>query len=72
LNFKLLVAGGQPGSEIAQFTREHAIDLVVVSWRGRWDPQHCHTLKVVIRRSGCPVLLVHAAEPAATGEQRVA
>ncbi len=60
LNFKLLVTGGQPGSEIAEFTRENGVSLLVVAWRGRWEVEHAETLKVIIRRSGCPVLLVYA------------
>jgi nucleotide-binding universal stress UspA family protein len=63
INFKLLVTGGQPGSEVAQFARDHAIDLVVVSWRGRWEEPHAGTLKAIIHSSGCPVLLVHPREP---------
>jgi nucleotide-binding universal stress UspA family protein len=61
MNFKLLVTGGQPGSEIAQFARDHVADLVVMAWHhGRWRPQRPGALKVVVRRSGCPVLLICA------------
>ena len=60
LNFRLLVTGGQPGSEIAQYARDHGADLVVLAWNGRWRPQHAGALKVAVRRSGCPVLLISA------------
>ncbi|MGA2988896.1 MAG: universal stress protein [Candidatus Korobacteraceae bacterium] len=59
VNFKLLVTGGQPGSEIAQFTRDNGVSLLVVAWRGRWEKERAETLKVIIRRSSCPVLLVY-------------
>lgn len=59
VNFKLLVTGGQPGSEIAQFARDNGADLVVATWRGTWDEEHAGTLKVVVHRSGCPVLLLY-------------
>jgi len=62
VNFKLLVTGGQPGSEIAQFARDNNADLVVATWRGQWDPEHAGTLKVLVRRSGCPVLLITGAQ----------
>lgn len=62
MNFKLLVTGGQPGSEVAQFARENGADLVVVAWRGRWHEERPGTLKVIVRRSSCPVLLVCAPE----------
>ncbi len=64
VNFKLLVTGGQPGSEVAQFARENGADLVVVSWHGQWEGERAGTLKVIVRRSGCPVLLVYAPEAA--------
>jgi len=65
LNFKLLVTGGQPGSEVAQFARDKGVDLVALAWQGRLDEQRGGTLKVIVRRAGCPVLLVGPA-PART------
>lgn len=59
MNFKLLVTGGQPGSEIAQFARDHHADLVVMTGQGRWRPRP-GALKVAVGRSGCPVLLIRA------------
>ncbi len=58
VNFKLLVTGGQPGSEIAQFARDHRIDLVVLPWHGNWEAQRSGAVNAVVRRSGCPVLLL--------------
>lgn len=58
INFKLLVTGGQPGSEIAQFARDHQADLVVLPWHGKWQEQQSGAVDVVVRRSGCPVLLI--------------
>lgn len=58
VNFKLLVAGGQGGSEIAQFARDNHADLVVVPWHGRWESERPGAVKTIVRRSGCPVLLV--------------
>lgn len=64
VNFKLLVTGGQPGSEIAQFTRDHHADLAVVAWHGHWQAQRLGAVKVVVRRAGCPVLLICAPQKA--------
>jgi nucleotide-binding universal stress UspA family protein len=59
VSFKLLVTGGQAGSEVAQVSRERQADLVVMAWHGRWDaPQSA--AKVVVRNAGCPVLLVYS------------
>ncbi len=58
MNFKLLVTGGQPGSEVAQFARDNGVDLVALAWQGRLEEERGATLKVIVRRAGCPVLLV--------------
>ncbi len=64
VHFDLIVAGGQPGSEIAEVARRRNVDLVVMACDGNWsDTKHACT-RVVIRTSGCPVLLV-CPEPAA-------
>jgi nucleotide-binding universal stress UspA family protein len=59
INFKLLVTGGQPGSEVAQLARDACADLVVLAWRGTWEETRAGTVKVITRRSGCPVMLVN-------------
>ncbi len=58
LQFKLLVSGGQPGSEVAHLARNSEADLVVAAWHDQWKPRREGALKTIIRRSGCPVLLI--------------
>ncbi|MFB3916384.1 MAG: universal stress protein [Terriglobales bacterium] len=70
VRFKLMVTGGQPGSEVAEFARQNQFDLVVAAWRGTWKAERIGPLKVIIRRSGCPVLLVYAPEIAAKPDNR--
>ena len=60
VSFKLVVTGGQAGSEVAQVSRERQADLVVMAWHGKWDEPQSAT-KVVARTAGCPVLLVYSA-----------
>ena len=60
VHFKLVVTGGQPGSEVSQVARQRDVDLVVMAWHGKWRAQH-HATRVVTRTSGCPVLLVYSA-----------
>jgi nucleotide-binding universal stress UspA family protein len=60
VNFKLLVTGGQPGSEIAQFASDNNADLVVLALHGHQQPECAGALETVVRRSGCPVLLIRA------------
>jgi nucleotide-binding universal stress UspA family protein len=69
VNFKLLVTGGQPGSEIAQFARDHHADLAVVAWYGDWQAQHVGAIRVVVRRAGCPVLLICAPQKMVTSNK---
>jgi len=58
VHFDLIVAGGQAGSEIAELARRRNVDLVVMACDGNWsDTKHACT-RVVVRTSGCPVLLV--------------
>ncbi len=66
VRFKLMVTGGQPGSEIADFARENQADLVVAAWHGGWNHERGGALRTIVRRSGCPVLLVYAPDPAQT------
>ncbi len=65
VHFNLVVAGGQPGSEIADAARERKADIVVMPWDGVWEPARHMATRVVIRTSGCPVLLVRAMPEAA-------
>jgi nucleotide-binding universal stress UspA family protein len=60
VNLQLFMAAGKPNAEILRFAREHAINLVVMTWQGWWDPEHAQTLKEVIRESTCPVLVLRA------------
>jgi len=58
IRFKLTVRGGQPGSEVAQFSRKQDIDLVVMANSGNWANCKNTGMRVVIQTCGCPVLLV--------------
>ena len=58
VHFDLLVSGGQRGSEIAEKARQQQADLAVMAWDGEWEHAKHVATRVVIRTSGCPVLLV--------------
>lgn len=58
VHFDLMVAGGQPGSEIAEVARRRNVDLVVMACDGNWSATKHACTRAVIRTSGCPVLLV--------------
>lgn len=62
IRIRLLVAHGEPDIEIVRVAREHASDLIVLAWRGRFEAQRAATLKAVIRDAPCPVLVLRAEE----------
>ena len=61
VHFDLVVAGGQPGSEIAELARRREVDLVVMAWDGKWNHTRHAATRAVTRACGCPVLLVCSA-----------
>ncbi len=63
VEFDLLVAGGQRGSELAEKARQRQVDLVVMAWDQEWESEKHMATRTVIRSCGCPVLLV-ASKPA--------
>ena len=66
VKFKLVVTGGQPGSEIAQLVHRKAGDLVVMASPAEWKAGEPNAARVVIQTSGCPVLLVRSGVLAST------
>ena len=60
VHFKLRVAGGQAGSELAHVARQRNIDLVVLAWHGHWAEHGDCATRVVVRNAGCPVMLVYS------------
>jgi nucleotide-binding universal stress UspA family protein len=60
VHFDLVVSGGQRGSEIAEVARSRQADMAVMAWDREWECAKHMATRVVIRSSGCPVLLVGA------------
>ena len=59
------VAYGRPFAEIIAYTREHAIDLIVMATHGRGAIAHVllgSTTEKVVRKSPCPVLTIRTSE----------
>lgn len=57
VNVQFFLEQGEPGAEILRFAAEHDIDLIVLGWQGRLEPERATTIKTVIRESHCPVLV---------------
>lgn len=57
LRVRLLLGRGRPAAEILRVTRESAVDLILMAWKGRWAPHRAETLKEVLREAPCPIMV---------------
>lgn len=62
LKVRMCLSYGAPGDEVLRSAREQASDLVVLAWRGGWEGEHAATVKAVLQRAGCPIMIVRAKE----------
>jgi nucleotide-binding universal stress UspA family protein len=60
LRVHMSLVHGTPGDEILQFAQERSVDLIVLAWRGEWERDHAATIKAVIRRAPCPVMVARS------------
>lgn len=54
---RFLVAAGEPGGEIVKAAREHAVDMIVLGWRGTLATKRAVVLKQILAETPCPVLV---------------
>src|SRR5690606_7582719 len=57
LRVRLLLGQGEPAGEILRVAGEAAVDLILLTWKGRWAPGRAKTLKQVVREAPCPVMV---------------
>ena len=55
---RMFLRSGDPASEILRFCSEQDCDLIVLEWRGRFDPAHARVVRHVLTDAPCPVLLL--------------
>jgi nucleotide-binding universal stress UspA family protein len=65
VKLQLFMAAGDPAVEILRFAREQKVDLIVLTWHGRWEPGRAQTMRKVVAESFCPVLLLRVLPPSA-------
>jgi nucleotide-binding universal stress UspA family protein len=53
-----MLGHGAPGEEILRVAREAQADLIVLTWKGRWAPEHAATFKAVVRDASCPTMVI--------------
>jgi nucleotide-binding universal stress UspA family protein len=56
-DMRFAAAAGDPGREILNAARNHAVDLVVLGWRGTLASKRALTLKRILAEAPCPVLV---------------
>lgn len=54
---RFAVAAGEPGCEILRAAREHAVDLIVLGWRGTLASKRATVIKKILAEAPCPVLV---------------
>jgi nucleotide-binding universal stress UspA family protein len=55
---RLVLAAGEPEQEVARYTHEHPIDLIVLAWNGTLEVKRAAVAKAVIREASCPILVL--------------
>lgn len=60
IRLRMHLSHGQPAETILRFAEEHEVSLIVLSWRGALDHDRARTLRQVIARSPCPVLVLRS------------
>jgi nucleotide-binding universal stress UspA family protein len=58
LQVRMFLGEGAPGDETLRVAAEQASDLVVLAWHGDWEAAHAVTVKTVLRRAACPVMVI--------------
>lgn len=61
LRVRMSLAQGEPGEEVLAYTARHETDLIVLAWRGEWEPERALTAKTIIHHATFPVMIVRAA-----------
>lgn len=63
---RVFLARGEAGQAIVDFASRGGHDLIALAWHGVLDADRAATLKRVIQRAPCPVMIYRAAPPAFT------
>jgi len=60
LHVRLVLAHGNPATEIVRLAKKQAADLMVLAWRGKWEVARAVTLRDILREAPCPIMVVRA------------
>lgn len=58
LHVRILLAHGNPAAEILRLSEKQSTDLIVLAWRGIWEAPRAETMKDILRKARCPIMVV--------------
>ena len=58
LHVRIFLAHGNPAAEILRISERQSTDLIVLAWRGIWEPPRAATMKDILREAHCPIMVV--------------
>jgi nucleotide-binding universal stress UspA family protein len=58
LHVRMSLAHGNTAAEILQLSKKQSTDLIVLAWKGIWEAPRAETLKDILRKAHCPIMVV--------------
>ena len=58
LHVRIILARGDTAAEILRLSEKQSTDLIVLAWRGIWEPPRAATMKAILREAHCPIMVV--------------
>ena len=58
LHVRMFLAHGDTALEILRLSEKQSADLIVLAWRGIWEAPRSATLKDILRKAHCPIMVV--------------
>ncbi len=58
LRVRMFLAHGDTAAEIMRLSEKQSTDLIVLAWRGIWEPPRAATMKDILREAHCPIMVV--------------
>ena len=58
LHVRMFLAHGDTAAEILRLSEKQSTDLIVLAWRGIWEPPRAATMKAILREAHCPIMVV--------------
>lgn len=58
LHVRMSLAHGNTAAEILHLSEKQSTDLIVLAWKGIWEAPRAGTLKDILRKAHCPIMVV--------------